>query len=177
MIMNNNASKEFEQVRFNATAWFCLLVLIVLITMAPHFSLTAWADEDGGKTELTTIQPSVMFTASPLAAQSDMHAQETVYISRTGSKYHYSSSCSNMRNPSAVEISDAISRGYAPCSKCVGSGGGGSSSGYSDPEPEPDPEPYVEPEEEEDPSIVSAVTWSRLYGEEARDTMSSIVLK
>ena len=41
-----------------------------------------------------------------------------VWIPRTGSKYHSRSSCSNMRSPSKVKKSEAISRGYTPCSKC-----------------------------------------------------------
>ena len=41
-----------------------------------------------------------------------------VWIPRTGSKYHSSSSCSNMKSPSKVKKSEAISRGYTPCSKC-----------------------------------------------------------
>lgn len=41
-----------------------------------------------------------------------------VWIPRTGSKYHSRSSCSNMKNPSKVKKSNAIARGYTPCSKC-----------------------------------------------------------
>lgn len=41
-----------------------------------------------------------------------------VWIPRTGSKYHSRSSCSNMKNPSKVKKSDAIARGYEPCSRC-----------------------------------------------------------
>lgn len=41
-----------------------------------------------------------------------------VWIPRTGSKYHSRSSCSNMRSPSKVKKSEAIRRGYTPCSKC-----------------------------------------------------------
>lgn len=43
---------------------------------------------------------------------------ETVYITRTGAKYHRGS-CNYLRK-SAIPISkeDAISRGYTPCSKC-----------------------------------------------------------
>lgn len=40
-----------------------------------------------------------------------------VWIPRTGSKYHSRSSCSNMKNPSKVKKSDAIARGYEPCSR------------------------------------------------------------
>ncbi len=41
-----------------------------------------------------------------------------VWIPRTGSKYHKSSRCSNMRSPSKVSLSKAKSMGYKKCSKC-----------------------------------------------------------
>lgn len=52
-------------------------------------------------------------------AQANQQAQEqTVWIPRSGSKYHSHSSCSNMKNPSQVTLSEAQSRGYKPCKKC-----------------------------------------------------------
>ena len=44
---------------------------------------------------------------------------DMVWIPRTGSKYHYDSSCSNMRNPSKVTKSEAINMGFEPCKKCA----------------------------------------------------------
>lgn len=44
--------------------------------------------------------------------------EEMVWIPKTGSKYHSSASCSNMKNPSQVSVSIAQSRGYEPCKKC-----------------------------------------------------------
>lgn len=41
-----------------------------------------------------------------------------VWIPRSGSKYHSNSSCSNMKNPSQVSISQAQASGYEPCKKC-----------------------------------------------------------
>lgn len=41
-----------------------------------------------------------------------------VWIPKSGKKYHSSSSCSNMKNPSQVTIEQAQSLGYTPCSKC-----------------------------------------------------------
>ena len=41
-----------------------------------------------------------------------------VWIPRTGVKYHSYSTCSNMKNPSYVELSRAIQMGYTACSKC-----------------------------------------------------------
>lgn len=42
-----------------------------------------------------------------------------VWVPRTGKKYHYSKSCSNMRSPSRITKSEAIKRGYTACSKCA----------------------------------------------------------
>ena len=41
-----------------------------------------------------------------------------VWIPKSGKKYHRSSSCSNMKNPSKVTLEKAQSLGYTPCSKC-----------------------------------------------------------
>ena len=40
------------------------------------------------------------------------------WIPKSGKKYHRSSSCSNMKNPSQVTLEKAQSLGYTPCSKC-----------------------------------------------------------
>jgi len=41
-----------------------------------------------------------------------------VWIPRTGAKYHSRASCSNMRNPYYVTLTEAIDRGYTKCKKC-----------------------------------------------------------
>ncbi|MBP3313670.1 MAG: hypothetical protein J6K84_03315 [Oscillospiraceae bacterium] len=46
--------------------------------------------------------------------------EHMVWIPKSGNKYHSSSSCSNMKNPSQVTEEDAIARNYTPCSKCYG---------------------------------------------------------
>ena len=42
---------------------------------------------------------------------------ETVYITRTGSKYHRDY-CSYLKSKIPISKSDAIKRGYTPCSRC-----------------------------------------------------------
>lgn len=44
--------------------------------------------------------------------------EQMVWIPQSGSKYHSTSSCSGMKNPTQVTISEAQSMGYAPCKKC-----------------------------------------------------------
>lgn len=42
----------------------------------------------------------------------------SVYIPKTGKKYHSNPNCSNMKNPTQTSLSDAKSRGYTACKKC-----------------------------------------------------------
>ncbi len=41
-----------------------------------------------------------------------------VWIPQSGKKYHSSSTCSGMKNPSKVTREEAIAQGYTPCKKC-----------------------------------------------------------
>ncbi len=45
-------------------------------------------------------------------------SEQMVWIPRTGKKYHSKSTCSNMKNPEKVTISEAKRRGYEKCKKC-----------------------------------------------------------
>lgn len=49
--------------------------------------------------------------------QKDLDA-DTVWVSRTGKRYHQLSTCSNMKNPREITRDEAISRGMTPCKKC-----------------------------------------------------------
>lgn len=42
----------------------------------------------------------------------------TVWIPRTGTKYHQNPNCSNMKNPTQVTKEEAENQGYDPCKKC-----------------------------------------------------------
>ena len=59
-------------------------------------------------------------TGSFGAAETEEAEVETTYVwvSKSGKKYHSTSTCSNMKNPSEVTEQEAISRGLEPCSKC-----------------------------------------------------------
>lgn len=43
---------------------------------------------------------------------------QTVYVSKSGSKYHSSPSCSNMKNPSSMTVEEAQNKGLEACKKC-----------------------------------------------------------
>lgn len=62
------------------------------------------------KTPVPTIEPTIEPTYIPNSGY--------VWIPATGSKYHSTSTCSGMKNPQYVTISQAISAGYTPCKKC-----------------------------------------------------------
>ena len=89
--------------------------------MQPFDSLT---DE-----ELNTVASRITQTLEEkqaevqAAAQAQAEAQQQVqgsmvWIPRSGSKYHSRSSCSNMKGPTQVTLSQAQASGYEPCKKC-----------------------------------------------------------
>lgn len=43
---------------------------------------------------------------------------QTVYVSRTGSKYHSNPNCSNMKNPNSMTMEEAQAKGLEACKKC-----------------------------------------------------------
>jgi hypothetical protein len=45
--------------------------------------------------------------------------ERMVYVSRTGTKYHDSAVCSNMKSPLYMTLEEAKGRGRTACSKCV----------------------------------------------------------
>lgn len=69
-----------------------------------------------------TLANKVSFTGlrmpSLSAAMSRTTAPRTVYVTPTGKKYHYSSSC-NGGSYSATTLDNALSRGLTACEKCA----------------------------------------------------------
>ena len=65
-----------------------------------------------------TTAPTTKATTEPENIPVVEPVGDMVWIPKTGKKYHSSSSCSNMKNPSKVTRSEAINRGYDPCKKC-----------------------------------------------------------
>lgn len=61
-----------------------------------------------------TPAPTPRQTPKPVQQQTQ---SETVYITRTGSKYHRAG-CSYLKSCIAISKKDAIAAGYTPCSKC-----------------------------------------------------------
>ena len=55
--------------------------------------------------------------AAAAAAKAQAAQEETVWVPRTGHKYHNNPNCSNMKNPTPMPRSQA-EKSYDPCSKC-----------------------------------------------------------
>lgn len=52
------------------------------------------------------------------AASVSTFDESLVWIPKSGSKYHSKSTCSNMKNPVQVTLSEAKDGGYEPCKQC-----------------------------------------------------------
>lgn len=70
------------------------------------------------KKQTTTKQATTTKKQTTTEEYYDEPQSGSVWIPKTGSKYHSHSSCSNMKNPSKVTKSEAESMGYGPCKKC-----------------------------------------------------------
>lgn len=70
------------------------------------------------KLSTQTGSPAPSNSSSNSTSNDSSGSESMVYIPKTGSKYHRTSTCSNMKNPNQVTKSQAISMGYGRCSKC-----------------------------------------------------------
>lgn len=66
---------------------------------------------------------SILTDATAQSAQSVQPATATtapqmVWIPKSGSKYHSTSTCSNMKSPRQVTKEEAERKGFTPCKKC-----------------------------------------------------------
>lgn len=116
-----------------------ITTIMLCMPLAPAFampqSLSASATES---------EPCSYTANGDVIANADM--SRTVWVSRKGTKYHYSSTCSGMKNPIAMTLQQALDAGKSPCSKCV------HEKPIPDPEPTPTPDPSPTPTPTPDPS-------------------------
>lgn len=79
---------------------------------------------DSADTGTTPAAQSSESTAPAASTQpsetqpADTQQGTMVWIPQSGTKYHSNPSCSGMKNPTQISITDAQSRGYEPCKKC-----------------------------------------------------------
>lgn len=74
-----------------------------------------------GIVQTKQMQPASNTVPSTTVSQetsSSAPSGDTVWISESGKKYHSKASCSGMKNPSEVSLSDAQAAGRTACSKC-----------------------------------------------------------
>lgn len=69
------------------------------------------------------VTPEPVVTSEPVPTESVVEEQPqrnevTVYVSKTGSKYHSNPNCSGMNNPTAMTQSEAENIGKTPCKNC-----------------------------------------------------------
>ncbi len=89
-----------------------------------QLTFTTERNENADTLALPTPKPTSAPTPEPTPEPTEAPLQEStvsetmVWIPQSGSKYHSNSSCSNMKNPSRVTLSDAVAWGYEPCKKC-----------------------------------------------------------
>lgn len=73
-----------------------------------------------------TVKPTPKPTAKPTKkptpepTKEPEQQSETVWLSRTGKKYHRDPTCGNMKNPIESTLDEAIASGRQPCEKCYG---------------------------------------------------------
>lgn len=56
--------------------------------------------------------------ADPTPTPAQSAAGDVVWVSQSGTKYHRTPSCSGMKNPKELTLSQAQSKGYTPCKRC-----------------------------------------------------------
>ena len=72
-----------------------------------------------GYTPCSVCKPAVLGTASAQSKTSKASAASvTVYVTRSGSKYHTASCSSLRRSRIPMSLKDACAAGYTPCSRC-----------------------------------------------------------
>lgn len=74
--------------------------------------------DDPGNSPSPPDSKSVSSDPAPQPTTQTEKSSGTVWISQSGSKYHSDPSCSGMKNPSQLSLSEAQSRGYTPCKRC-----------------------------------------------------------
>ena len=100
-----------------------------LLTLAPTLpllpdttqSVLYISQTDGGTIFYTIANGRLLFDAVESQANqeaSEKPSEAMVYVSATGSKYHYDPDCSGMNSPRQVTISEARNMGLTACKKC-----------------------------------------------------------
>lgn len=79
-------------------------------------TVKTWDNKRKASCMVTVVAPAPVVVNPP--APDPAPVVYSVWIPRTGTKYHSRSTCSNMKNPTQTTLSNAQSWGYTACSKC-----------------------------------------------------------
>lgn len=103
----------------------CLLLTSLLLALPMLAAATSLADDLSALSddELLLLKQLIdaeveargLVSAAGAVQASD---ESLVWIPKSGSKYHATSTCSGMKNPVQVTLSEAKDGGYEPCKKC-----------------------------------------------------------
>ena len=69
-------------------------------------------------TEAEEITTTTQQTTTTKITATTKPTEQMVWIPSSGSKYHKTSTCSNMSNPKEVTLSYAEVNGFTPCKRC-----------------------------------------------------------
>lgn len=83
-----------------------IVLMVAALILAPSGSA---AEEDA-----SDATPAVTEEATSGTAQSG----DIVYVTKSGSKYHSKETCSSMKEPLEMTLSEAEEEGYEPCGRC-----------------------------------------------------------
>ena len=92
-----------------------ILFNVYCYNVQPGITINYATGESAGQ---QTEEPSAPSSAVQSQEPDDVYAAVMVWIPKTGKKYHSNASCSNMKNPTQVTLSEAKSGDYTPCSRC-----------------------------------------------------------
>lgn len=122
-----------------------LLVLLLLVLLIPlNQPVVALAHD----TNVTVLDRSASISAETDDEDALVAMGYTVYITKSGTKYHRDGCRSLWNSRIPIDVNAARARGYTPCSVC-------DPDDYYEPEPEPEPEPKPQPEPEPETELES----------------------
>ncbi len=112
-------------------AWSIVLALVLLFAGTLTTPSSEVPPNSNGDSQIHgTIPPGTSYTTSKATTSKTTafvedppqdNLSRTVYVTKTGKKYHLTKRCSGLSNANAIyeaTLSEAKSRGLTPCSKC-----------------------------------------------------------
>ena len=84
----------------------------------PEITIDYTTGNNTGPISSSTETPSSSTTTPEPEQDTNTNTSETVYISKTGSKYHSKPNCGNMKNGTPIDKDEAIEKELEPCKNC-----------------------------------------------------------